>query len=387
MYNFVFHVPTEVHFGKGTLKDLPEIANRYGKKAMLVYGGQGIKTAPFWGEILDLLKGAGVQYTEFSMEPNPKVDAINEGVALARKNGVEMLIAVGGGSAIDTSKLIAACFHYDGDAWDIVSGKAKITAALPIIAVSTVAATGSDMDDDGVIGNPVTKEKISCPHPLMRPSVSILDPTLTFSVPKRQTSLGTLDIMSHVFEQYFTHIRTAYIQDRFCESILKTCIHYGPVALAEPDNYEARANLQWCASLALCGLIGCGKAEPWSVHVIESMFCARYNTTHGAVLSILTPVWMEMALNGDTADKFAEYGVNVWGLDPDRPAMDNARAAIRMTREFFTKMGGPATFAEIGIDDGQFRQIAAVCGEIPDLTEGFLPLDADGVLKLLTACK
>ena len=382
MYNFNFHVPTNVYFGEGELNVLPNVLKDYSGKYLLVYGGTGIKNAPFWPKILDAFKGKEDEVIEFAMEPNPQVSEINRGVDICRKKGVKTLVAVGGGSAIDTAKLIAGCYSYEGNAWDIISGKEKITSALPIIAVSTVAATGSEMDKDGVIINKETKEKISCPNPLLRPAVAILDPTLTYSVPKRQTSAGTIDIMSHVFEQYFTHIKTAYIQDRLCEAILKTCIKYGPIALNDPENYEARSNLMWAAPLALCDLLACGKAEPWTVHVIEANFCARFGTTHGEVLAVLTPYWMDYALREDTAEKFAEYGINVWGLNKNEDFMSTAKEAIQKTRDFFDLMGAPKKLSELGITEDSLAEVAKVSA-IPDLEEAFVPMGEDDILNML----
>ena len=215
-----------------------------------------------------------------------------------------------------------------------------------------------------------------------KPVFSILDPTYSMSLPAYQTASGASDIMSHTFENYFNRTKGAYLQSRLAEGVLKTCIHYTPIALAEPDNYEARANLMWASSLAINGLLSCGESTSWSVHAIEHELSAFYDITHGAGLALLTPYWMEYVLHEDNAWKFAEYGVNVWGIEEQRAPMEIARAAIGKTREFFTSIGMPAHLRELNIDDTHFDVMAEKAAN-GGLANGFVPLAKEDVLKIL----
>lgn len=217
-----------------------------------------------------------------------------------------MVLAVGGGSAIDCAKVIAAGACYNGDAWDLVLDGEKIKSALPIYSVLTLAATGSEMDPFAVISDLSKNEKWGTSSQLLKPRMSILNPEYTFSVSQKQTGAGTADIMSHTLENYFTQVRGAYVQARMCEALLKTLIHYGPIALAQPDNYEARANLMWVSSLAINGLMNSGADVAWCVHPMEHELSAFYDITHGEGLAVLTPFWMDFALREETAWKFAE---------------------------------------------------------------------------------
>ena len=315
MNNFDYTIPTEIHFGKGQISRLGEEIARLGKNVLLVYGGGSIKKIGIYGKVIDILKEQGANVTELSgVEPNPRIESVRRGVELCRDNNVDVILAVGGGSTIDCSKAVAAGVFYDGDAWDIVVDSSKITKALPIVTVLTLSATGSEMNGNAVISNLSTNEKIGLSSDLVRPRASILDPEYTYTVSKKQTAAGTADIMSHVFEIYFTNVKDAFLQARLCEAVLKTCIRYGRAAIDKPDDYEARANLMWASSLALNSLLSYGAEVAWTVHPMEHELSAFYDITHGEGLAILTPHWMKYCLNDKTVAKFAEYGVNVWGF-------------------------------------------------------------------------
>ena len=282
MNNFTYSIPTTVFFGKGQVENLPGAIKQYGKKVLMVYGGGSIKKMGLYDKIVSLFKENGIEWVELNgVEPNPRVTSVNKGVQLCRENGVEAVLAVGGGSTIDCSKVIAASVAYPGDAWDIVIGKAEITKVLPVFSVLTLSATGSEMDPTAVISNMETNDKEAVANPGMLPKASVLDPSYTFSVSKYQTAAGTADIMSHIFEVYFSRVKDAYMQDRMAEALLKTCIKYGIIAVNEPDNYEARANLMWTSSWAINGLLTMGKEVAWTVHGIEHELSAYYDITHG----------------------------------------------------------------------------------------------------------
>lgn len=384
MENFLYDIPTKVYFGKGQISHLPDAVKEYGTTVLLAYGGGSIKNIGLYDEITELLKANGIQWVELAgIEPNPRVESVNKGVALCREHHVDVVLAVGGGSTIDCAKVIAASVDYEGDAWDIVLDKTKITRVLPIISVLTLSATGSEMDHGAVISNLKTNDKLGVGHPDMAPRYSFLDPTYTFTVNKYHTAAGTADIMSHIFEEYFKGNSGTYMLDRLAEGMLKTCIKYGPIALEEPDNYEARENLMWASSWAINGLLKYGKSGVWSVHPMEHELSAYYDITHGVGLAILTPNWMTYILNDQTLDKFVEYGVNVWNIDASLDKYDIAKQAIAKTKEFFISMGIPSTLKEVGIDEEKLSLMAKKASKT--LMNGYVPLSADDVYNIFKA--
>lgn len=383
MLNFDYSIPTAIHFGKGQIACLPEVT-RYGKQVLLVYGGGSIKKNGLYDEIQGLLQRAGATVSELSgVEPNPRIESVRSGVQMCREKGIEVVLAVGGGSVIDCAKVIAAGAKYDGDAWDLVVDGRKIQDALPICSVLTLSATGSEMDQFAVISDMQKNDKLGTASEWLKPKMSILDPTYTYTVSRKQTAAGTADIMSHIFENYFTRAKGAFVQARFCESLLRSCIQYGPVALEKPDDYEARANLMWTSSLAINGLLSYGADVAWCVHPMEHELSAFYDITHGDGLAILTPVWMEYVLREDTAVKFAEYGTEVWGIPAGEDKMAIARQAIAKTKDFFMQMGLPSHLSQVGIGEENLAVMAkkASCG----LEEAFVPLSADDVLAIYKA--
>ncbi|ENK1243416.1 iron-containing alcohol dehydrogenase [Clostridium sporogenes] len=382
MLNFNYSIPTKIFFGKSQISVLGEQIKKYGSKVLLAYGGGSIKKNGIYDKVIEILKNNHIEFVELSgIDPNPRVTSVREGVKLCRENNIDFILAVGGGSTIDCSKVIAASYYYEGDPWDIVIKKAKINKSLPIGSILTLAATGSEMDSGAVISNMDTNEKLGVGHPSMAPKFSILDPEYTFTVPKNQTAAGTADIMSHIFEAYFSKTKDAYIQNRMAESILKTCIKYGKIAVEEPENYEARANLMWASSLAINGLLSYGKSEPWSVHPMEHELSAFYDITHGVGLAILTPNWMKYVLSDENMNDFYEYGVNVWNINSDENKYEVAKKAINKTREYFNELGIPATLKEVGINEEKLEQMARAATRNGDLG-GFKPLNTEDVLNI-----
>lgn len=382
MKNFTYYVPTEIRFGTNQLPKLSKLADS-GKHVLLVYGGGSIKRSGLYDDVLRILTDAGLCVTELSgVEPNPRIESVRRGVELCHVHEIDMVLAVGGGSTIDCAKVIAAGACYDGDAWDLVLDGRKIKSALPVYSVLTLAATGSEMDSFAVISDLSKHEKWGTGSQLLKPRMSILNPEYTFSVSAKQTSAGTADIMSHTLENYFTQVRGAYVQARMCEALLKTLIHYGPIALEQPENYEARANLMWASSLAINGLVSNGADVAWCVHPMEHELSAFYDITHGEGLAILTPFWMDFALREETAWKFAEYGRNVFGLTGDGD-MAVGHEAIAATRAFFRQMKLPATLHEVGIDGSHFdimaQKAAAGC------KGSFVPLSEEDIKSIFDA--
>lgn len=385
MKNFNYSIPTEIFFGKGQIGVLGEQIKKYGTKVLLVYGGGSIKRNGIYDKAVSILKENGIKYWELpGVEPNPRIESVRKGAEICKENDIELVLAIGGGSSIDCAKVIAAARYYDGDPWDLVLESDKISTVLPIASILTLAATGSEMNSGAVISNLQTKEKLAVEHPNMNPKFSILDPTYTFTVPANQTAAGTADIMSHIFEVYFDNTKEAYLQNRMAEALLKTCIKYGKIAVKEPTNYEAKANLMWASSLAINNLLSYGKEPWWSVHTMEHELSAYFDITHGIGLAILTPHWMKSVLDDNSVEKFVEYGVNVWEIDKNQDRYKIANEAINMTREYFISLGIPATLREVGIEEDKLEEMAKQATRWGDLGS-FKPLKTQDVLNIYKA--
>lgn len=387
-YNFTYSAPTKIYFGENQLDNLGDELKQFGNRVLLTYGGGSIKKIGLYDKIMVKLNQAGLEVYEFGgIEPNPRHTSVNQGAAICKEKNIDVLLAVGGGSTIDATKVIGTAVFYDGDCWDIVTHKAPVANCLPIVTVLTLAATGSEMDAGGVISNMETNEKIGLIHPLMLPKVSFLDPSNTYSVSEFQTACGGVDILSHIFDTaYFSSQDTMYMVDYFMEGLMKTVIKYTPIAIKEPNNYEARANLMWASSWALNGFIGAGNMQSPCCHMIEHELSAHYDITHGLGLAIVTPRWMEYILDETTAPKFYQFGVNVFNIDKNLPTMEVAKKAIEMLSDFFFKtLGLQNTLTEIGIDDSKFELMSEkACRN--GVMQGFKALRQQDVENILKMC-
>lgn len=387
MNNFVYDIPTRVYFGENQLENLGVELSRYGKKVLMTYGGGSIKKIGLYDKIVEEINKAGLELYELSgIDPNPRVSSVNAGADICKKEDIDVLLAVGGGSVLDCTKFIGAATYYDGDAWDILLQKVPVEKCLPIITVLTLAATGSEMDAGGVISNPETKDKIGMIFPVMQPKVSFLDPTVTYTVNKFQTACGAADMLNHIMEVYFNMEQDLYMLDTVMEGLMKTIIKYAPIAMEEPENYEARANLMWTSTWAINGFVNGGKRQAWSCHPMEHELSAIYDITHGLGLAILTPRWMEYTLNENTVSKFYQFGVNVFGIDSSLSQMEVALKSIDMIKEFFfTTLKLQSTLTEIGIDESNFEIMAkkAVMG---GTMYGFQPLSAEDIEQIFRMC-
>ena len=359
MLDFNYMISTKIFFGKNKIEKLGEELKSFGKNTLLVYGGGSIKKNGLYDAVTNILTKNGIAYHELpGVQPNPRITSVRQGIKLCRGHNIQSILAVGGGSVIDCAKTIATGVYHHEDPWDMfLQGDSTVKNALPIGTILTVTGTGSEMNGNAVISNQETEQKLAIHHDVLRPKFSILDPTYTFTVPKNQTAAGTVDIMSHIFEQYFSPTKHAFVQNRLAESLLKTCINYGPLALKEPTNYEARAQLMWTSSLALNGLLGYGKITDWATHGIEHAVSAAYDVTHGTGLAILTPYWMEYVLDDETTDQFVEYAQNVWQIK-EETNLETAKKGIEKTREFFTNLGLPKTLRDVGVDENKLDEIA-----------------------------
>ncbi len=386
MNSFIYDIPTKVYFGAGQLAHLGEELSNYGKNVLVCYGGGSIKKSGLYDQVIAEIRRAGLTAFELSgIAPNPRVTSVNEGAAICKRERIDVILAVGGGSVIDCAKFVSVAAFYDGDAWDIMEHKYEPTKALPLLDISTISATGSDMDAGGVISNEATQEKIGFSIPgLLQPKVSFLDPTLTYSVSQRQTACGSADILSHIIETYFVpEDGSMFLLDRFKEGLMQTVVRYAPIAMEEPENYEARANLQWAASWAINGFTSALQNVAWTCHPIEHELSAIYDITHGLGLAIITPKWMKYILDEKTVGRFYDYGVHVFGIDGTQAPMDVAKQAIAATERFFYEtLGLASTLSAIGIDDQHFALMAKrACGG--DVLPGFRPLQQADVEEIL----
>ena len=382
MQNFMYHIPTKVHFGRGEIGKLAEEIKAWGTRVLLVYGGGSIKRIGLYDRVVGILNENDIPFMELGgVDPNPRITSVEEGVKLCREHKLDVLLPVGGGSVIDCAKLIAAgTLSGSDDMWGIVTGKAAIGKVLPVITVLTLAATGSEMDTSAIITNLETQEKTGPSNPGMRPKVSIMDPEYTFTVSRKQTAAGTADIMSHALEVYFNNNKGAFLQSRFAEAVLKTCVAYGRRACENPEDYEARANLMWAGSWAINGLLTKGSPVGWSVHAMEHELSAYYDIVHGVGLAVLIPHWLRHMLREDNVWKYVEYGVNVWGIEESLPDMEIAERAIEATGKYFRDMGLPETLRDVGVDDSRFEVMAKRAGA--GLGKAFVVMGEGDVLEI-----
>ena len=387
MNSFFYDIPTKVYFGENQLEKLGETLKQYGKKVLLTYGGGSIKKIGLYDKIIEQTTGAGLEVFELSgIQPNPRIDSVREGARICKQENIDVVLAVGGGSTLDASKWIAASACVDHDAWEFFEKGVPVEKALPLITVLTLSATGSEMDSCGVISNSQSIDKIGRSHPLLFPKVSFLDPTLTYTVDKYQTACGSADMLSHIMEVYFTTEKDLYMLDTVMEGLMKTIIKYTPIAMQEPTNYEARANLMWASSWAINGFIRGGKRHTWSCHPMEHQLSAYYDITHGLGLAIVTPRWLEYCLDQTTVEKYVQFGVNVFGIDEKKEAMQIAKESIEKLSTFlFDTLGLSSTFSQVGIQQKDFSVMAKKACK-GGVIHGFKPLMQEDVEKIFQMC-
>lgn len=387
---FVYDIPTRVYFGKNQLHHLGSELAAYGKNVLLCYGGGSIKKSGLYDRVVAEIKNANLNLFELSgIDPNPRISSVRAGAEMCRKHHIDVVLAVGGGSVIDCTKYIAAATYYEGDAWELLTAQRNINKAVPLVTILTLSATGSEMDSGGVISNPETKDKLGrLYYPYMQPKVSFLDPSETFSVSRYQTACGSADILSHLLEIYFIPEGSMFMLDCFMEGMMRTLIKYAPIALQEPDNYEARANLMWTSSWAINGMAGAMQNVAWTCHPIEHEISAIYDITHGLGLAIVTPRWMRYVLDETTAPRFRQYGMEVFGLDQEKPAMEIALKSIELTEDWlFNKLGLTSTLTALGIDDTNIATMAnKACGGKDAVLYGFKPLNQHDIETILRNC-
>lgn len=383
MQNFDYMTPTRLIFGRDAIAKLPEVMTQFGKKILLTYGGGSIKKIGLYQKVLEMLKGYDIVELP-GIQPNPKYDpSLLDGVRLCKEHNVDVILSVGGGSVLDCSKAIAAGAKYDGDPWDLISYKVKAKAALPIVDILTLAATGSEYDCGGVISRAETNDKIGYIDPLLFPVVSILDPVYTFTVSKKQTAAGIADAMNHTIEQYFVEDSTL-LNDGFCESMLRSLMTNGRKCLENPEDYTARAEMMLACTYGCNGILALGNSySGWPCHGIEHALSAYYDITHGEGLAIITPRWMRHILSERTMDRFVKYGINVFGIDPTLPKQEIAGKAIDATYEFFESINIPMHLREVGIDESRIDEMAHHIAVNEGLDKAYVPLTEQDIKEIL----
>lgn len=359
MDNFTFYSPTYFAFGKDRENQTGAYVKRFGgSKVLIHYGGGSVIRSGLMDRVKASLKAEGIEYTELGgVMPNPRSGLVYQGIDLCRKERIDFILAVGGGSTIDSAKAIAAGTVYDGDFWDFYQGR-SVTKALPLGTVLTIAAAGSEGSPDSVITNENGMYKRGASGEALRPAFSILNPALTQTLPAYQTACGITDIMAHLFERYFTNTKEVEVTDRMIEALLLTMIHESPRVMRDPNDYAARANIMWAGMMAHNNSCGVGRSQDWASHDIEHELSATYDCAHGAGLAVVIPAWMTYNMNHDV-NRFAQLAVRVWGCQMDFAHPEQtAMAGITALRQFLKSIGMPSSFAELGAKEEDIEKMA-----------------------------
>ena len=387
--NFTFQSPTKIIFGKDTEHQVGNEVRAHGSKVLLHYGGGSIKKTGLYDRVVQSLRGAGVKFIELAgVQPNPRLSLVHEGIELCRKENVDLILAVGGGSTIDSAKAIALGVPYDGNVWDFFEGKADADKALPVGVVLTLPAAGSEASDSCVITNEEGWLKRGYGNQLNRPVFAIMNPELTYTLPPYQTACGAADIMAHIMERYFTNTRDVDFTDLLSEATLKTIIKHVPIVLEDPENYESRAQIMWAGTIAHNDLLSTGRVGDWASHQIEHELSGIYDVAHGAGLAVVFPAWMKYVYHHDIP-RFTQFAVRVWNVEqdffnPGKTALDG----ILHLESFFRSIGLPVRLDELGVPSDRLEEMANKTKTGNDGKVGnFVKLTHADVLKILELAK
>ncbi len=388
MKNFIYYTPTKIVFGKDTEQEVGQLAKAAdATKVLLHYGGQSAQRSGLLDSVKESLEKTGIDFIELGgVVPNPRMSLAYKGIELSKKENVDLILAVGGGSVIDSAKCIAFGTPYEGDVWDFYDGKAEAAAALPVGTVLTLAATGSEMSAGSVMTLEEGWLKRGYGHDLARPVFSILNPELTYTLPSYQTACGIVDIMMHTMERYFNHSGDSRLTDELSEALLRTMLEYGPVAMEEPKNYNARAQIMWAGCVSHNGLLSAGiDVEDWSTHDLEHELGGMFDVAHGAGLAAVWGSWARYVYKEDPA-RFAQFAVNVMGVTNDFRDQDaTALAGIRKLEHFFQKIDMPTSISELGynLTEEQIKELSYKCCFMGQRTiGGFKKLDQNDMAEI-----
>ncbi len=388
MLDFIYNTPTKVFFGKDKHLLVGEIIREYGyNKIMMQYGKNSIKKSGLYDQVMSSLKQNDIEVIELSgVEPNPKIDFIRNAIDVAKKNGVQLILAVGGGSVIDSCKYTALGAKYDGDVMDFPLGKATPKDALPVGAILTISAAGSEMSNSAVVTDLSTNKKKGCTTEFNRCKFAILNPELTYSVNKYQTACGIVDIMSHTMERYFTVCDSTPLTDSICESILREVVRAGKIAIENPNDYNARANLMWASSLSHNGLTSCGRENALAVHQLEHALSGKFdNVAHGAGLAVLFPAWAKYVYKYNVG-RFAQFARNVWGVlenDEEKASL----MGIEKMSEFFAEIGMPTKLREFDIEPNSEHELTLLCTyNNTRIIKNYIPLGYKEIREIFESC-
>jgi alcohol dehydrogenase YqhD (iron-dependent ADH family) len=382
MLNFNFQNATEIIFGKGVEEKVGEKVAQYGKKVLLHYGGGSIKKFGLYDKIIKELKNKNLEVFELGgVLPNPRLSLVKEGITICRENDIDFILAVGGGSAIDSAKAIGAGVKYHGDVWDFFDGKAQVKDTLPVGVVLTIPAAGSESSSGSVITNEDGWYKKSFGGNIIRPKFAIMNPEITYTLPSYQTAAGAVDIMAHVLERYFTNEKHVELTDRLCEGVLKTIISNTPKALDFPEDYNSRAEIMIASTVAHNGWLDLGRSTDWASHQIEHELSGIYDITHGAGLAIIFPAWMKYNYKSNI-DRFVQFATRVWNVemnyyDPEATVLEG----IKKFEEFLTSIDMPTRLSQADIDSERFEEMAAKATE-NGAVGGFVKLNKEDIINI-----
>ncbi len=385
MDSFIFNNTTKIIFGKDTELSVGQETRKYSNKVLLHYGGGSIKKSGLYDRVIKSLKDAEVEVFELSgVLPNPRLSLVNEGIRICRKNDINFILAVGGGSTIDSAKAIAVGVPYEGNVWDFYNGISEPQKALPVATVLTIPAAGSESSHSSVITNEDGWYKRGLSSNYLYPVFSILNPELTFTLPDYQTACGSADIMAHIMERYFTDTKNVELTDRLCEATFKTVVHNVPLALKTPDDYNYRAEIMWAGTVAHNNLLNTGRLGDWGSHDIEHEISAIYDIAHGAGLAIVFPAWMKYLYRRDI-NRFAQYAQRIWNIDDNLFDLEDvALRGIAALENYFNSIGLPTRLSHVNIDDTHLEEMADKCTASDTQTVGaVMKLNKNDVLNIL----
>ncbi|MDD4104411.1 MAG: iron-containing alcohol dehydrogenase [Eubacteriales bacterium] len=392
MNNFTFYSPARIVFGRDTQKEIGALIKPHAKKVLLHYGGGSIKKSGLYDQVVRSLNENGVSFVELGgVVPNPRLSLVHEGIALCKKEQVDLVLAVGGGSVIDSAKAIAMGVYYEGDVWEVYANGLKIDKALPVAIVLTIPAAGSESSGDTVITNEEKGRKYGYGSPHLRPLISVMNPELFFTLPKNQIANGVADMMSHVFERYFTNTTHVDLTDALAEATLRTIISNAPKLMEDPHDYDAWAEIGFAGTVAHNSLLGMGREEDWACHDMEHELSAAYDVAHGAGLAVLTPAWMRY-VHKDNIDMFVQFAVNVMHVEKGlRDKEDLVEEAILRLQGFYRRMGLPQSLKELRIDNKQLTTMAQKATRFAFGKEntlgGLKKLRWEDVLRIYESCQ